>query len=106
MTQETLPLACSQLERLTAILGSDADIPTILDALDELPPLFSVLNQAFFQPPGDAADLSRVRTASHDLQQALLHVDKRLQCEYRSVLLQLQELSAQQEWAQLSRQSG
>ena len=84
VTQESLRPACSQLERLTAILGSDADIPTILDALDELPPLFSVLNQAFSQPPGDAADLSRVRTTFRDLQQALLHVDKGRQREHRS----------------------
>ena len=106
MKQETLLPACSQLERLTTILGSDADLPTILDALDELPRLLSVLNRAFSQLLADAADLSRVRTTFCDLQQALLLVDKRLQREHRSILLQLRELSAQQEWAQLSRQSG
>ena len=106
MKQETLLPACSQLERLTTILGSDADIPAILDALDELPRLFSVLNQAFSHRPLDAAELSRVRTIFRDLQQSLLHVQRRLQCEHRSILLQFQELSAQQEWAQLSRQSG
>ena len=106
MTPETVSRACSQLDRLTAILGSDADIPAILDALDELPHLFSVLNQDISRRRGDATDLSRVRTAFLDLQQALLHVDKRLQREHRSILLQVRELSAQQEWAQLSRQSG
>lgn len=100
---------CSQLAHLAAIFGSDAELPIILEALDKLPDLFSALNKALAQAPtseGDATDLPAIRMTLRDLRQSLIHVEKRLQCEHHSILLQLHELSAQQEWAQLSRQSG
>lgn len=109
MNSHELTRACSKLEQLAKTLQSDAEIPVILDTLDKLPDLFSATNRSPSQADLSklhTAELSDLRMSFGKLQQSLVQVEHRLQREHQSILLQLHELSAQWEWAQLSRQSG
>lgn len=106
MTSHSLESILCELESLPLQLQGVAEFTDGLEALSRAPALLTALRSAESQLPGrDVAKTTlRTRNAFVQLQTALTTLETRLQSERNSLLLQLRELTIQEEWVHASRQ--
>ena len=114
MKPETVQALIAQLESTASSMVSAENVSSLLAHLDTLPKSLSQLGRALTQAEPNQSEAAPLRETSAPpsarecllhLQRALIYAQSRLQHEHQSLLTQLHELAAQQEWVETSRQS-
>jgi len=109
MTSDTVRALTTQLQHRAKSLVTAPELSTMMENIDGLAEILATLQASLANAEVAAPSAARIRTSTRDtlahLQRALIYVESRLRHERVSLLEQLRELAAQQDWAEISRQS-